>query len=53
MKRKKVKNNLIGEQRQDKPTNPSKGELNSIRTLLEKTKQQLEDIIKLIENARK
>jgi len=53
MKRKKHKNNILGEQRQDKPTNPSKGELNSIRKMLEKTKQQLEEILKLIDNERK
>jgi len=50
MKHKKVKNNLIGEQRQDKPANPYQGELGYIKALLSQTIELTKKLIERIDN---
>ncbi len=50
MKRKKVKNTLIGEQRQDKPANPYQGELGYIKALLSQTIELTKKLIEKIDN---
>jgi hypothetical protein len=53
MKRKKHQNNLIGEQRQDKPANPYQGELGYIKALLTQTIERTQALIEKIDNLKK
>ena len=48
--KKKVKNNLIGEQRQDKPANPYQAELGYIKALLTQTVELTKALIEKIYN---
>jgi DNA-binding XRE family transcriptional regulator len=51
--KKKVKNNLIGEQRQDKPANDHRAELGYIKALLTQTVELTKALINKIENIKK
>ena len=50
---KKHKNNILGEQRQDKPANPYQGELGYIKALLSQTVELTKTLIQKIENLKK
>ena len=50
---KKHKNNILGEQRQDKPANPYQGELGYIKALLSQTIELTKKLIEKIDNLKK
>ena len=50
---KKHQNNLIGEQRQDKPANPYQAELGYIKALLTQTVELTKALIQKIDNLKK